>query len=170
MRARGLVLIALLAVAGCKSSAPPPSTPATSAAGAMRYSPRPSVAAPAFKLVHQDNDTYTLATRDDASDDEISALVWEFRDAARDHAFDSLHLSQKFIDARKPIVWIHVYRGAKCASEKYTKGPLPCDASYHGAGDFTLGDYKRPDWDDGVLHHADGSQTELWDPDKPYTK
>ena len=163
------MLMTLLAVPGCKSSPPSAPTPAASSDRAP-YPTRPRVPAPAFKVVHQDNDTYTLATKDDATDDEISALVWEFRDAARDHAFDSLHLSQEFIDARKPIVWIHVYRGAKCASEKYTKGPLPCDASYHGAGDFTLGDYKRPDWDDGVLHHVDGSQTELWNPDVPYTK
>jgi len=63
----------------------------------------------------------------------------------------------------------HVYRGAKCASEKYTKGPYPCGASYHGAGDYTLGDYKNPQWEDAVLLHPDGSETHLWDPDAPQT-
>jgi hypothetical protein len=127
---------------------------------------RPKVAAPAFKVFHQDNDTYTLVTKDDATDDEIVALIWEFRDAAHAHSFDALHLSQRFIDARKPTVWFHVYRGIKCASEKYTKGPLPCEAAYHGAGDYTFGGYKDPQWEDGELHHADGSQTPLWDSDK----
>jgi hypothetical protein len=163
-------LLILLLFAGCKTPQPSARINPSDASTATVYPARPSVPAPAFKVFHQDNDTYTLVTKEDATGDEMFALLWEFRDAARDHTFDTLHLSQKFIDARKPIVWIHVYRGAKCASEKYTKGPLPCEAAYHGAGDFTFGDYKNPQWSDGVLHHADGSQTELWDPDKPYTK
>ena len=160
-------LVLMLSLAGCRSSQAPVTRNASesSSANTYHYPTRPAVAAPSFKVFHQDNDTYTLVTKEDATDDEISALVWEFRDAAHNHTFDALHLSQKFIDARKPTVWIHVYRGSKCASEKYTKGPLPCEAAYHGAGDYTLGDYKNPLWDDGELRHADGSQTQLWNPD-----
>jgi hypothetical protein len=158
----------LLSGGGCKSSAPPaPVTQATAQTDAATYPPRPSVAPPAFKVFHQDNDTYTLVTKADASDDEISALMWQFRDATRSHGFDALHLSQKFIDARKPTVWFHVYRGAKCANEKFTKGKLPCKAAYHGAGDYTLGDYKNTAWNMGVLRHADGSETQLWNADAP---
>ncbi len=161
-------LCLMLAVGGCKSSAPHmPATQATAQTDAGTYPPRPSVAPPAFKVFHQDNDTYTLVTKADATDDEISALIWQFRDAARSHGFDALHLSQKFIDARKPTVWFHVYRGPKCASEKFTKGPLPCEAAYHGAGDYTLGDYKNPAWNMGVLRHANGSETQLWNADAP---
>ena len=150
-------------VVGCKAPAPP-AQPAAQAQAAV-YPARPTVAPPAIKVFHQDNDTYTLVTRANATDDEIAAILWEFHNAAHTHSFDKLGLSQKFIDARKPIVWIHVYRGAKCASEKYTSGKLPCDASYHGAGDYTFGDYKNPQWDSGILHHADHTETQLWDSD-----
>ena len=160
------VLVLSLVFTSCKKSQLP-------VPGAMfnasSYPARPSVAPPAVKLFHQDNDTLTLTTKPDATDAEISAILWELRDAARDRSFDALHLPQKFIDTRKPVVWFHVYRGAKCASEKYAKGPLPCAASYHGAGDFTLGDYKNPQWDEGVLRHADDTETRLWDPDAPYS-
>jgi hypothetical protein len=151
---------------GCQSSAPATKAPASEA---FSYPPRPTVAAPAFKEFHRDNDTYTLVTKEDATDAEITAILWQLRDAARDHAFDKLHLSQAFIDARKPKIWFHVYRGSKCASEKYTKGKLPCEPAYHGAGDFTLGSLNNSDYDDGELRHADGSETPLWDPEKPYT-
>ena len=161
-----IVLVLPLVLTSCKGSQPLASGAAPNAPG---YPARPSVAPPAVKLFHQDNDTLTLTTKPDATDAEISAILWEFRDAARDRSFDTLHLPQKFIDARRPVVWFHVYRGAKCASEKYTKGPLPCAASYHGAGDFTLGDYKNPQWDEGVLRHADDTETRLWDPDAPYS-
>jgi len=161
--------VGVLHLAGCKSAPPAPAKGTPGTETAYNYPPRPTVNAPAFKLFHQDNDTYTLVTKDNATDDEISALIWEFRDAAHNHSFDALHLSQKFVDARKPTVWVHVYRGSKCASEKYTKGALPCDASYHGAGDYTLGDYKNPQWDDGVLRRADGTEIQLWNPDVPYT-
>ena len=161
----------LLTLSGCHNPAPVAEAGGATAASAQlqepTYPPRPNVIPPAFKVFHQDNDTYTLVTSAGASDDEISALMWQFRDAARSHGFDSLHLSQKFIDARKPTVWFHVYRGAKCASEKYTKGPLPCEAAYYGAGDYTLGDYKYPAWNMGVLRHANGSETQLWNADTP---
>ncbi len=160
------VLVLSLVFASCKSSQPPSPGAASDRPG---YPARPSVAPPAVKLFHQDNDTLTLTTKSDATDAEISAILWEFRDAARDRSFDALHLPQSFIDARKPVVWFHVYRGGKCASEKYAKGPLPCEASYHGAGDFTLGDYKNPRWDEGVLRHADNTETRLWDPEVLYS-
>jgi hypothetical protein len=159
----GVILCLLLS--GCKSVAPTVASRPSEKPPAPSFPPRPTIAPPAFKIFHQDNDTYTLVTRPNATDDEISAILYQLRDAAQNHSFDSLHLSQAFIDARKPIVWFHVYRGAKCASEKYTKGPYPCGASYHGAGDYTLGDYKNPQWDDAVLLHANGAETHLWDPD-----
>jgi len=159
-----------LLLAGCKPE-PHPLKPIAADTSATEYHfpPRPTVPPPAVKLFHQDNDTFTLVTKPDATDKEVSAILWQFRDAARARTFDTLHLSQKFVDDRKPTIWFHVYRGAKCASEKYTKGKLPCEAAYHGAGDYTLGDYTNPLWDDGVLRHSDGTQTKLWNPDAPYT-
>ena len=154
---------AAFSLLACKTATPPPSPRAE----ASQYPPRPSIAAPPVKMFHQDNDTLTLTTKPDATDAEISAILWQFRDAAHTHSFAALNLPQAFIDARKPTVWFHVYRGSKCASEKYTKGPLPCDASYHGSGDYTLGAYNNPSWEAGVLPHADGSETNLWNPDKP---
>ena len=55
------------------------------------------------------------------------------------------------------MVWFHIYRGPKCASEKYTTGTLPCGPSYHAAGDYTLGSFSNKDRDDAVLLH--GRQT-----------
>ena len=158
------VSLALL-LFGCNASRPTSAKLAQSQA--YTYPTRPTVPPPATKVVHQDNDTYTLITKPEATDDEIAAILWQFRDAAHAHTFSALHLDQKFIDARKPSIWFHVYRGAKCASEKYTKGPLPCDASYHGAGDYTLGAYNNPQWDDAVLHHTDKTETHLWDSEAP---
>ena len=159
-----------LLFAGCKPAPQPAWPQPLQAPAAERYHfpPRPSVAAPAVRVFHQDEDTYTLVTKADATDDEISAILWEFRDAAHSKTFDKLHLSEKFIDARKPTVWIHVYRGAKCANEKFTSGKYPCGAKYNGAGDYTLGGYSNPLWDDGVLHTPDGKETKLWDPDATY--
>ena len=159
----------VLLICGCKS-APTSLEPKAIPTSAAAFPPRPTVPPPAIKLFHQDNDTYTLTTKPDATDDEISAILYELRDAAHQRTFDSLHLSQAFVDARKPTIWFHVYRGPKCAGEKFTKGKLPCDASYHGAGDYTLGAYGNPAWEDGVLRHADGTETKLWDPDSPTNK
>ena len=46
----------------------------------------------------------------------------------------------------------------------------PARRPYHGAGDYTLGDYKNPAWNMGVLRHADGSETQLWNADAPAPK
>jgi hypothetical protein len=162
-----LVVLAVSAV-GCNST-PPAAKPKATAEPEYHFPPRPTIAPPAVKVFHQDEDTYTLVTKPDATDDEISAILWEFRDAAHNKTFDKLHLSEKFIDARKPTVWIHIYRGPKCANEKFVKGKYPCGAKYNGAGDYTLGSPTDPLWDDGVLHNADGSETKLWNPDAPYT-
>jgi hypothetical protein len=139
-----------------------------SSAPAETYPPRPTVSAPPFKVFHQTADSITLVTKDSATDDEISAILWQLHDAAQNHSFDKLKISQKFIDARDPKVWFHIYRGAKCASEKFTSGKLPCEASYHGVGDYTLGSFTNKNFDDGVLIH-DGHETHLWNPDAPYT-
>ncbi len=155
---------------GCNSTSAPakPAATPTSAVETYHFPPRPTIAPPAVKVFHQDDDTYTLITKADATDDEISAIVWQFRDAAHNKSFDKLHLSEKWVDKRKPTVWFHVYRGSKCANEKFVSRNYPCGAKYNGAGDYTLGDYTNPLWDDGVLHHADGTETKLWNPDAPY--
>ena len=65
------------------------------------------------------------------------------------------------------MIWFHIYRGPKCADEKYTTGTLPCGPSYHAAGDYTLGSFSNKNRDDAVLLHGDDKQTELWNPDAP---
>lgn len=166
--ARSLFLIPVL-LAGCNSSQPKTKVreDTTSSKAATVFPARPGAAPPTFKLFHQDNDTLTLVTTVTATDDEVSAILWQLREATQQHTFDALHLPQKFVDARQPTIWFHVYRGARCAGEKYTKGALPCEASYHGAGDYTLGSYSNPHWNDGVLRHQDGTETRLWNPDLP---
>lgn len=150
-------------MAGCNNTPTPPSAPAKPATPAITYPARPNVAPPPFKVLHQDAMGITLVAPESATDDQIAAILWQLRDAARDHSFDKLHISQKLVDARDPIEWFHIYRGAKCAPEKYTKGPLPCGAAYHAAGDFTLGSFHDKDFTDGALLHDENHQTELWD-------
>jgi hypothetical protein len=173
---RGLLTIAAIAaiaavcgVAGCKS-APAPSTASTAApATTVQYPARPGVAAPAFKVFHHDVSSITLVTKENATDAEIESLIWELHDAAHTHSFDKLKIEQKLVDARDPMMWFHIYRGAKCASEKYAGGAPPCGASYHAAGDYTLGGFTNRDRDDGELLQGDGRQAQLWDPATPGT-
>lgn len=165
MEHRRAYLAFSLLLCGCRASAPPSAKPAQPEA--YTYPTRPTVPPPPIKVVHQDNDTYTLTTTANATDAEIAATLWQLRDAAHAHTFAALHLDQKFIDARKPSVWFHVYRGPKCAAEKYITGKYPCGAKYNGAGDYTLGAYNNPQWDDAVLHHPDGSETHLWNSEAP---
>jgi hypothetical protein len=154
-------------VTGCKTVSPANSTnePASPTAATTQYPQRPTVAPPAFKVFHHDASSITLVTKDTASDAEIEAILWQLRDAARAHSFDKLGVPQKLVDARDPIVFFHLYRGSKCASEKYTSGALPCGASYHAAGDFTLGGFANHNRADGALLHDEDHQTELWNPD-----
>jgi hypothetical protein len=157
--------VATLSAVGC-SSKPAPAVPTTSMQSTgPRYPPRPGIPAPAFKVVHHDASSFTLVTKDEASDAEIESLVWELHDAARTHSFDALKIDQKVVDQRDPIVWLHIYRGAKCATEKFTPGALPCGDSYHAAGDYTLGGFTKPQRDEGVLRQADGQEVHLWNPD-----
>jgi hypothetical protein len=93
-----------------------------------------------------------------------SAIIYQLRDAATAHTFDALHLPQSFIDKRDPIVWFHIYRGTKCASEKYA-ARLPCGASYHAADGFIFGGFKNPNRTDGELIPDEDHSTPLWNPD-----
>jgi len=162
-----LTLCASILVVGCKSATPSPSMQAstTPTAATAQYPPRPTVPPPAFKVFHHDASSITLVTKDNASDAEIEAIIWELRDAAQAHSFDKLGVPQKVVEARDPIVWFHIYRGAKCASEKYTTGTLPCGASYHAAGEYTLGSFSNPNRDSGVLLVDQEHSTQLWEPD-----
>jgi hypothetical protein len=123
---------------------------------------------PAFKVFHHDASSITLVTKEDATDAEIESLIWELRDAAHAHTFDKLKISQKLVDDRDHKIWFHIYRGSKCASEKYADGPPPCGGSYHAAGDYTFGSYTSPEADNGALLHGEDHETELWDPDAAY--
>ncbi|MES2393211.1 MAG: hypothetical protein V4555_16330 [Acidobacteriota bacterium] len=166
-RDKPAALCALLLTFGCNStptpSAPKPTQPT------LTYPARPTTTPPPFKLFHTTPDSITLTTTEQATDDQIAAIVYQLHDAAQSHTFDALHLPQKLIDARSPYIWFHLYRGTKCASEKYTQGKLPCGNAYHAAADYTLGGFKNPNHDDGLLLHNNGQSTELWNPDAPAT-
>jgi hypothetical protein len=162
-----LTLLTFVILLGCNSTpTPAPKSDATPAATrAPSTTPRPTATPAPFKLFHYYNSSFTLATPDNATDDEIAALIWQLRDATRTHTLDKLKLSQKDVDAGTTS-WFHIYRGSKCASEKYTEGKLPCGASYHASGDYTYS--SRSAWDQGTLIH-DGKETQLWNTDAPYT-
>jgi hypothetical protein len=166
----------LLALAlGCNSS---PKQPTLSTlpkdATVSNVSIRPTTPPPPFTLFHQTTDgSFTLVTNPTATDDQIEAIIWQLRDAAHTRTFDKLGISQSKVDARDPIVWFHIYRGPKCASEAYADGKLPCGDHFNASGDYTFGGGGNHQWDDGALLHptqagAD-NQTKLWDPNTPYT-
>ena len=156
-------------LAGCKPTPPPTTTPTPSTTSTQQYPARPTTPPPPFKLFHQTDNTITLVTTPTATDAQITAILWQLRDAAATHTFDKLHIPQKVVDGRDPIIWFHVYRGPKCASEKYTTGKLPCGPSYHAAGEFTYGGFSAPNRTAGTLMRDENHETILWDPDKPYT-
>jgi hypothetical protein len=166
VRACALALLCAATLTGCTST-PPPTTTTTP------YPPRPTTPPPPFHLFHQSPDTLTLTTSPTATDSEIEAILYQLRDAAHNHTFDTLHLPQKLIDARAPMMWFHLYRGTQCAAEKYAPGAPPCGPSYHAAGDYTLGGTHNPNWDSGVLLTPSSTdelhQTQLWLPGSPYT-
>jgi hypothetical protein len=165
---RRLIIFAAAActLAGCKS-APAPAAPAVQPVTAEQYPTRPGVQAPSFTVFHHDASSITLVTKENATDAEIESLIWELRDAERAHSFDKLKIEQKWVDARDPMMWFHIYRGSKCASEKYAGGTSPCGGSYHAAGEYTVGGFTNHDRDDGVLLEGEDRQTQLWNPDAP---
>jgi hypothetical protein len=171
-RMASLPLSALTAFAtlllGCNST--PVHTTSTITTATQPQTPRPTTPPPPFKLFHQTTNSFTLVTTPTATDAQISAIVWQLRDAAHTHTFDKLNIPQKLVDARDPMVWFHIYRGPKCAAEKYAEGPPPCGASYHAAGDYTFGGGANHDWDDGVLLHDENHETQLWPPGTPYKR
>jgi hypothetical protein len=158
------IFVASSPMIGCKP-APVSSTPAATIQTAPTYPPRPVVPPPTFKVFHHDASSVTLVVPEATTDEQLAALLWELRDAAQAHGFEALHIPQKLVDARDPKVWFHVYRGAKCAAEKYAAGTLPCGGSYHGAADFTLGGFTQRDRTEGALLQDETHQTVLWNPD-----
>lgn len=164
----GVVAASLITV-GCKSKIDSPSAAsAKPSAQQATTPPRPTTPAAPFKVFHQSDTTYTLVVPEDATDEQVESLIWELRDAAHARTLDKLKLSQKMIDERKPLVWFHIYRGSKCASEKYADGPPPCGGSYHAAGDYTYGGYKNRETDNGSIFHGEDRETQLWNPEVPY--
>jgi hypothetical protein len=164
--------ISSLFLSGCKSTpapTPTPATPSTASAPVATFPPRPTVPPPPFKVFHHADNRFTLVTKDNASDDEIESLIWQLRDAAHAHTFDKIKITQKEVDADAPTVWFHIYRGTKCAAEKYATGPPSCGGSYHAAGDYTFDSHKNPAWDHGILLHGEDHEVSLWNPDAPYT-
>jgi hypothetical protein len=162
---------ALGTACGCKSAistSPSPSPAATKSAAT--YPARPAIMPPAFKVFHRDDATFTLVLPEATTDAGIIALIYELRDASQRHAFAKIGFTagdEKAIDKRDPFARFHLYRGSKCAAEKYAPGEPPCGASYHAAGDYTLGTFNNPQWDSAELLHntntqGDGAETSLW--------
>jgi hypothetical protein len=164
-----LLLLLPLLVFGCKPAPLPATAPATNSTPSISYPPRPTRPPAPFKIFHHANSTFTLTVPESATDDQLSTLLWNLHDAAHTHSFDALHIPQKQVDADGRTVWFHIYRGTKCAPEKYAPGKTPCGDSYHAAADYTLSPQKTPPWDKGTLLHGDDHETDLWNPDAPYT-
>jgi hypothetical protein len=164
------VALAAASLFGCSSKSVHNTSAITTAnkPAAIQYPSRPTVPPPPFKLFHTTKDSITLVTSEAATDDQITAILFELHDAAHAHTFDALHVPQKLVDARDPYMWFHIYRGPKCAAEKYAAGAPPCGGSYHAAGDYTLGSFANPNRDDAILFIGpDRTEIHLWNPDKP---
>ncbi len=157
-------------MSGCKSKPQMGTTsqPKQSSQTQAAYSVKPNVKPATFKVFHKSDTTYTLVVPEDATDEQVESLIWELRDAAHARTLDKLKISQKMVDERKPLVWFHIYRGSKCASEKYADGPPPCGGSYHAAGDYTYGGYKNRETDNGSIFHGEDHETQLWGPEVAY--
>jgi hypothetical protein len=154
---------------GCNATHTTTISTITTAQTSSQYPPRPTTPPPPFKLFHQTtNDSFTLVTTPTATDAQIAAIIYQLRDAAQTHTFDHLNIPQSKVDARDPMAWFHIYRGPKCAPEKYADGAPPCGASYHAAGDYTFGGGPDHQWDSGVLLHDENHETQLWPPGSPY--
>ena len=78
-----LLLLALASTFGC-NSAPKQPTLSTLPKGATvsNMTIRPTVPPPPFKLFHQSPTTLTLVTKENASDEDVEAILWQLRDAA----------------------------------------------------------------------------------------
>jgi hypothetical protein len=159
-----LLLFIPVLLAGCKSTPAHAPTPTAAAEPAPTYPARPTTPPAPFRVFHHGNNSFTLVVPETATDDQISAVVWQLRDAGETHTFDKLHLPQKQVDAYGPSVAFHIYRGTKCAAEKYAPGEPPCGGSYHAAGDYTLDTHTNPPWENGVILHGE-DRTSLWDAD-----
>jgi len=157
-------VICVAALSGCKAMPTPAAPKATSTQAVPTYPARPTTTPATLKLFHQNASSITLVVPETTTDDQLAALVWQLRDTAQAHAFDALHIPQKVVDARDPKLWFHIYRGSKCAAEKYAAGPPPCGGSYHAAADFTVGSFKDPNRTEGVLLKDEDHETELWNP------
>ncbi len=167
-----LLSLALITTLGCNST-PKATTAIALKTTTTQYPPRPTIPPPPFTLSHQTPEgSFTLVTTPTATDAQIEAIIYQLRTAAHTRTFDHLGIPQKAVDARDPMVWFHIYRGPKCADEKYTDGKLPCGDHYNASGDYTFGGGANHQWDDGALLHptatGNDSQTELWDPNTPY--
>jgi hypothetical protein len=151
---------------GCKP-APPKAAPPISTT-TPTYPVRPTTPPAPFRIFHHANSTFTLTVPEKSTDNQLSALLWSLRDTARTHSFDHIHIPQKQVDTDGRTVWFHLYRGTKCAPEKYSPGNAPCGDSYHAAADYTLDPQKNPLWDKGTLLQGEDHQTDLWNPAAPY--
>ena len=148
-----LLLFALALTLGCNST-PAHTGTITATTSATHYPARPTIPPPPFTLFHQTPEgSFTLVTTPTATDEQIIAIIYQLRDAAHTRTFDHLNIPQSKVDARDPMVWFHIYRGPKCAAEKYADGKLPCGDHYNASGDYTFGGGPNHQWDDGALLH-----------------
>ncbi|HEY0264612.1 MAG TPA: hypothetical protein VGC07_08815 [Granulicella sp.] len=170
-----IVLASVLAVPflliGCKS-APAPAPAATAAENPPvpkpTYPARPTVPLPAFKVFKHINSSFTLTIKPDATDDEIESLIWQLHDASRTRTLNSIKISQKAFDTDGDSVNFHIYRGTKCATEKFVP-EVVCGGGYHASGDYTYTTVNKKPWDTGTLLHDEDHRVRLWDPEAPYT-
>ena len=124
---------------------------------------------PAYKLFLQKIDMPTvLVVTETTTDDQLKSLLWHLRTKIRANAFKDLGI--------KPTTTLYgipgytsgivdIYRGSKCASEKYTPEgrPDPCGSSIHASANYHWGDGNDPHADGAYLVSTNGTVTPIFD-------
>ncbi len=170
--------LALLALAGCKSSPPAPKRPTASSttASPTPMSPqaraeaaRQAAAHPPYKLFLQKPDLPTiLVVPETTTDDQLKSLLWHLRTEVRNAHFKQLGLHSTATLYDRPGYTsgiLNIYRGPKCASEMYTPAghPDPCGPSIHKAASYHWGDGGNPHADEADLTTATGATQTVFD-------
>ena len=136
-----------------QGSAPVPSnnTPASVSEQAATVVP------PSYKIAHQDCKSPTpFIVAADASDAQVTSLLWEIRGEIRSHAYYDLGLHDpNQCNSQYRAGMIEVFRGTKCAAETYTETKLPCGEGDHEAGSYQWGLGSSNDQDEGYLYSQD---------------
>jgi len=168
------LLTTALVLTGCQPTPPKPVPEPTPKPAMMSSQTRAADAQlaathPPFKLFLQKIDMPTvLVVAETTPDDQLKSLLWYLRTKIRANAFKDLGIKPTATLYGIPGYtsgMVDLYRGPKCASEKYTPEghPDPCGPSIHKSASYHWGDGNDPHADRADLISATGTVTPVFD-------